>query len=187
MRGVVWLGGHAVDFGLRAYRGLLEEGCGEFFDVNNLHPFIHRRKQIAETIDEGFREIRRIEATHIPDEAPKPLALTEFGWPSMRKKTGRPLKSFVALGGVPELGYDTADALFEMSLQRFEAWGVQVCIICGLRDNPADKPRHWGSWCGILDPEGNPKTYERDDGTTGNILETIMRWMERGRDTEVVL
>lgn len=184
----VWLGGHAVDFGLRSYRGLIEEGCGEYFDVNNLHPFIHRRKGIDGIIDEGFREIRRIEANHLGDATAKPLACTEFGWPSVAKKTGLPLESFVEVAGVPELGYDTADDLFERSFQRFEAWGVQVCIICNLRDTwDQRETNHWGGRIGLLDGDGRPKTYEREDGSTGNILETFVRWLERGRDTEVTL
>lgn len=168
---LVWLGGHGVNFGLRAYQGILRIGYGQYFDVNNLHPFVHERPwgQAERCIHEGFLQAARVDLEYLGER--KPIAMTEFGWPSQRRLDGRPLGSYVMPGGVSPLSTEVAAEWWDKSLRMFDKRGVQALMVCSLHDG--NRRRHWGGWLGLIDRDGEPKPQ----------YEVVRRWMHKGRES----
>lgn len=166
---VVWTGGFGVNFGLRAYERLLEQGAHDFFDVLNLHPFVHHRpwEEAEAAIHAGFAHLRELEIR--AGVQPKPLACTEFGWPVMRG--ARNLKSNV-FDKVQAIGEDLCAEWTDHSFALFERYGVQALMYCTLRDTNGS---HWGSHLGIL----------RTNGTRKPNYPVLAEWIARGRQTSI--
>lgn len=177
---VVLCGGHGADtrmpysMHLRFYQRICDAGAGEFFDVNNLHPFVLRGRDwptIEDMLQRGFAEIKRIEWRNGLD--PKPIVATEFAWPTHQ---GPPKEYASAV--VPQVisvseqeAADWTDRTFAL----FEAHGMQFVIWCGYQEAGG---RFWGKHLGLLRADGTPK---------GALYETVLRWQEKGRQSTVAL
>lgn len=171
---IVLCGGHGADTAapysmhLRFYQRVVDAGAGEFFDWNNLHPFILKGRHwptIEDMLRRGFAEMREIERRNGLN--PKPIVATEFAWPT---HNGPPKEYASAV--VPQVtsvseqeAADWTDKAFAV----FEEQGVQSVIWCQYREA---KGAFWGKHLGIIRNDGTPK---------GALYDTVLQWMEKGR------
>jgi hypothetical protein len=178
---IVLCGGHGCDTGampysmnLRFYQRICDAGAGEFFDVNNLHPFVLRGRDwpaIEDMYRRGFAEMREIERRN--GLAPKPIVGTEFAWPT-HAGPPRDYGSAVVTSVMSVSEQEAADWT-DRAFRLFVAEGVQVMLWCSYRDTGG---KFWGSHIGLVREDGEPKAP---------LLEMVTRWMEQERGIPVAL
>ena len=168
----VWFGGHGLNGNVNFWQYAMQQGAGGYHNYNNLHCFMHDREwgKVEELLRGMFGTIRRIEVETRGDPQ-RPLAMTEFGWPSHPDGGGIPFKSYV-VDSVLSCSEEEQAAWLDASLKLFEEEGVRVVIIDKLRDGKGD---HWGAHCGLY----------REDWTAKPAVEVFRAWAEKGAGTEV--
>lgn len=172
----VWTGGNGMDLELGCYRGLLNDGAGQAFDVCNLHPYFTtvRSREVADyRLETGLTELREDLNTR---GLGQPYAATEWGYPTHSVTASAPeietyLFSNVCVNGYRQLGWSEARLWYEADLAAFERFGFETVIVHSLRDTPKGNP-FWGDLCGLVDVEGRRKSA----------YEVVQRWAWKGRD-----
>ncbi len=168
----IWTGGHGVDFGPRGYQDLVRRVGNEGFDVNCLHPFITLRNwpEIEDSIRIGFERYRMSEI-EAGIEDPKPVAMTEFHFPTTPDDVEINYTSKVTAGmkvkGVPE---KQAARWLDGCLAIFEELGVIAVQVTSNRNNGYGN--HWGKKIGL----------KHIDGTKKPSWDVVDKWIKRARE-----
>jgi hypothetical protein len=158
----VLLGGHGCDMFLDFFERVMGAGGGDFFDVNNLHPFVLRYREwgaIEAMLRGGFARMAALSA--------HPLCATEFGWPT---RPGDDLSEFSShvVDRVVAISETQAAQWTNSVFRIFEEAGVEFVVWCHMRDFSGG---HWGKHIGLLRDDGTPK---------GPLWDTWREWYRRG-------
>ncbi len=178
----VWTGGNGMNSrGLDGsfLTGLLEDGCGDRFDVANWHPYL---VHIDPTVDPDAelarcREVyQQARAELRGDGLNQAFAATEWGFPSSPaapEHFERFLRSNVVVDGVIELTATEAARWMEASLTLLEEVGFEVVCQTMLQDRRGADGRggYWGDKVGLYTHWMESKPC----------LEVVQEWAWRGR------
>lgn len=165
----VWTGGNGMDLHSDWALAIMQDGCGDKFDVCNWHPYFMANRDLSlckPAMEQSFREVRGLLQSRGKDQ---PFAATEWGYPSLPvipQELEVWLESHVIEGGIRQLRAQEAVKFFEQDLQTMEEWGFEVVIVHTLRDAPG---RHWGEKCGLLTVDGARKP----------VFDVVKRWGQR--------